>query len=127
VSEPVFLTVAQVEALHEQAIQEHGGTLGLRDRNTLEAASTHPQNVYFYGGGDLFDIAAAYAFYIAEAQAFLDGNKRAAIAAAFAFLKLNGIVIRGGRDQLYSAMIGIAEHRIGKAELADLFRNLAQS
>lgn len=28
-------------------------------------------NAWFYGRGDLYDMAAAYAFHIAEAQAFL--------------------------------------------------------
>ena len=31
----------------------------------------------------LFDIAAAYAFHLAEAQAFVDGNKRVAAAAEY--------------------------------------------
>lgn len=79
-SEPRFLSFEEVEEIHRDAIEQFGGTLGIRDKGSLESAIFHPQNVYFYGGGDLFDIAAAYAYHIAEAQAFLDGNKRAAVA-----------------------------------------------
>ena len=126
-SEPVFLTPVEVAEIHEDSIRKYGGTLGLRDRHGFEAAVMHPQNVYFYGAGDLFDIAAAYAFHIAEAQAFLDGNKRTAMGAAATFLDINGIRLRNERERLYDAMIGIAERRLGKRELADIFRGLAEA
>ena len=74
---PAFLSIVEVRAIQTKAIQQFGGTLGIRDTNGLEAAVNHPKNVFFYGNGDLFEIAAAYCFHIAEAQAFLDGNKRA--------------------------------------------------
>jgi death-on-curing protein len=123
VSEPRFLSVALVEILHEQSIARHGGTLGLRDRASLEAAVGQPLNTFYYGPGDLFDIAAAYAFHIAEAQAFLDGNKRTAVAAAFSFLEANGVNTRGFRDRhVYEAMIAIAERRMSKWDLVQLLR-----
>ena len=74
-SEPSFLTLEHVEAIQKEGIERFGGILGIRDKGSLESAIFHPQNAYFYGGGDLFDVAAAYAYHIAEAQAFLDGNK----------------------------------------------------
>jgi len=80
-------------------------------------------NMFFYGQGDLFDLAAAYAYHLAENQTFIDGNKRTAITTALAFLELNGIstsVITN--DELYNAMIGIAEKRVDKAGLAEIFR-----
>ena len=85
-SEPLFLSVQQVQRLHRKLIDVFGGTHGLREPGLLESAVVQPQNVYHYAGGDLFDIAAAYAFHIAQAQAFLDGNKRAGMATALAFL-----------------------------------------
>jgi prophage maintenance system killer protein len=41
--------------------------LGIRDEPGLLAAIYHPQNVFFYGNCDIFDIGAAYAFHIAQA------------------------------------------------------------
>ena len=84
--EPVFLSVAQVMALHRLSLERHGGQDGLRDAATFESAVMHPQNVWFYAGGDLCDVAAAYAYHLAESQAFLDGNKRTGMAAALAAL-----------------------------------------
>ena len=90
-SEPVFLTIQEVERLHQKLIARFGGSSGIRDRGLLEGAVDQPKNVYHYGQGDLFEVAAAYAYHIAEAQAFFDGNKRAAAAAAITFLDGNGI------------------------------------
>jgi len=115
-----------VETLHRAAIETFGGTLGVRDRGALEAAIFHPQNVYFYGHGDLYDLAAAYAYHIAEAQAFLDGNKRTAISAAFTFLEGNGIATDVEPGAVYEAMIAVAERRMKRSDLAALFRTLFQ-
>ena len=46
-------------------------------------------NDYRYGG-DLDDVAAAYAFHISQNQGFRDGNKRTGVAAALTFLVKNG-------------------------------------
>ena len=124
--EPLFLTFEQVADLHQEAIAKFGGTLGIRDRGALDSAIFHPKNIYFYGAGDLFEIAAAYAFHIAEAQAFLDGNKRTAIGAALIFLEGNGVTTDCDADPIYEAMIAIAERRMTRSDLAELFRKLFQ-
>lgn len=123
--EPVFLSFEQVIFLHERAIARHGGTLGIRDQGGIEGAINQPKNVFNYGGGDLFDCAAAYAFHIAEGQCFLDGNKRAAIVSALTFLRLNGVQLAYSEEALYDYMIGIAEKRYTKADLAKYFRESA--
>jgi len=46
-----------------------------------------------YLHNDLFQMAAAYAFHIAENQPFLDGNKRTALNAALVFLDINGWLV----------------------------------
>ena len=124
-SEPVFLTLDQVKALHRFALERHGGQDGVRDAATLESAVMHPCNVWLYGQGDLFDIAAAYAFHLAQAQAFIDGNKRTGMAAALVFLEGNGISVPEATDPLYEAMIAIAERRLDKPGLAALLRRLS--
>jgi death-on-curing family protein len=74
-------------------LEQHGGQDGVRDPWALESAVIHPRNVFYYAQGDLFDVAAAYAFHLAESQAFLDGNKRTGIAVALVFLRLNGVTV----------------------------------
>ncbi len=120
--EPEFLTWDDVLCLHGRSLAEHGGSAGIRDRGLIESAIAQPRQDYFYGGADRFAIAAGYAFHIAQALAFLDGNKRTAIAAALTFLNLNGITTRGHGDEIYEAMIAIAERRMDKPGLAALFR-----
>ena len=123
-SDPVFLAMQQVESLHRLALEHHGGQEGLRDRSTFQSAVVHPQNVWFYARGDLFDVAAAYAFHLAESQTFLDGNKRTGMASALTFLRLNGQTVIRHTDELYAAMIALAARRLDKAGLAALLRRL---
>ena len=123
-SDPVFLTIEQIKILHRLALEGHGGQEGVRDAATLESATMHPCSVWLYGQGDLFDIAAAYAFHLAEAQAFVDGNKRTGMGAALVFLEGNGFRVPAATEELYQAMIAIAERRMDKAGLADILRRL---
>jgi death-on-curing protein len=124
-SEPVFLSLQEILFLHERSIARYGGTLGIRDQSGLEAAINHPLNVWFYTRGDLFDIASAYMFHIAEAQAFLDGNKRTAVAAGLNFLAANQVEVNFDPGLLYDAMIKIATRRMSKNELAAELRKQA--
>jgi death-on-curing protein len=63
--EPYFPTREQIDTIHRDQIEAWGGLHGLRSEDALEPAIAQPQNVYFYGAGDLYEIAAAYAFHIA--------------------------------------------------------------
>jgi len=83
--EPLFLSIKQVMVLHHRSSAEHGGMDGVRDKGAVESALASARNTWFYAGGDAYDIAPAYAFHIAESQAFLDGNKRTAVAAPSRF------------------------------------------
>jgi len=123
--EPAFLTLRQVEMIHARSLLEHGGATGIRDEGALESAVQQPQNVQYYLKGDLFEIAAAYAYHIAEAQAYLDGNKRTAIASALIFLEGNGIETTGFDPMvLYRPMIDVAASRLERVGLAELMRDL---
>lgn len=124
---PVFLSKELVLKLHEYSLALYGGAEGIRDDGLVESALGAAQNTFFYGHGDIFAIAAFYAFHIAEAQAFFDGNKRTAIASALAFLAGNGIqppVSNEMQIVIYDAMIAIAEKRLDKTGLATLFREI---
>ena len=122
-ADPIFMTRERVDALHRLSLEQHGGQDGLRNEHGLESALAQPMNMFAYGQGDLFDLAAAYAYHLAENQPFIDGNKRTAITTALFFLERNGINTSGITDaELYDAMIGIAEKRIDKAGLAAIFR-----
>jgi death-on-curing protein len=125
--DPEFLDLDDVLELHAGALARWGGSAGIRDRGALEAAIAQPQATFDgeFLHGDVFAMAAAYAFHIAEAQAFLDGNKRAGLMAAVVFLDLNGFRLPEPEDVLYLAMLEIAERKMTKAQLANLLRELA--
>lgn len=120
--EPDFLTREAVDAIHEASLREFGGADGIRDENALESALAQPMHEFYYREADLFQIAAAYAFHIAENQPYLDGNKRTGLLSALNFLALNGHFAAQPTDDFYDAMIGIAEKRLDKAGLAAVFR-----
>mgnify|MGYP002788690516 FL=1 len=90
-SEPTWLSIELVVAIHGEQLQEFGGPAGLRDRGMLESALGRPRNKWSFGEEDLATLAAAYAFGIARNHPFVDGNKRAALLALITFLGLNGI------------------------------------
>ena len=123
---PIFLKRTQVDELHDISLERYGGQAGVRDSGLVDSALASAKNTLFYGGGDIFDIAAAYAFHIAEAQAFNDGNKRTAIGAALVFLELNSVSPTPSEDELYDAMIEVAKKRLTKSGLAELFRSAAK-
>lgn len=66
----------------------------MRDRALLEMGCARAMNLAAYTKADLSEIAAAYAFGIAKAHAFVDGNKRTAFVTAVTFLRLNGYTFR---------------------------------
>ncbi len=126
-TQPTFLTVEAVCRIHAVALEQFGGLDGIRDRGLLESAVAQPQASFGgqYLHESLFAMAAAYAFHIAQNQPFIDGNKRTALGAALVFLDLNGRPIEQPTDRLFESMIALAEHRLDKAGLAGLFRELA--
>ena len=123
--EPYFLTREQIDTIHRDQIEGWGGLHGLRSEDALESAIAQPQNVYFYGDGDLYEIAAAYAFHIAESQAYLDGNKRTGVQAAVDFLEVNGIDTSPLPElATYEAMIRVANHQLDRSGLAVFLREV---
>ncbi len=121
--EPIFLSAADALGLHHRGLEQHGGMSGLRDAGAFASALHQPETVWFYTQGDLFELAATYAFHLAQNQPFIDGNKRAAVAVAPTFLEINGVNTSPAPDSVfYDAMIAIAERRLDKTGLAAVFR-----
>ena len=93
-NQPVWVPLQAVLIIHDRQIARHGGASGMRDIQLLEAAMERPRNKAAYGEPSLEEIAAAYAFGIAKAHAFVDGNKRTAFVTSATFLRLNGFGLR---------------------------------
>ena len=90
-TEPIWVPARAVYIIHDRQIARHGGASGLRDEGLLQNALQRPVNKWQYENTDTYECAAAYAFGIAKAHAFVDGNKRTAFVTSITFLRLNGL------------------------------------
>lgn len=118
--EPRWLTRAVVAAIHEAQIREHGGSFGVRDEGLLESALYRPRHKLAYEpGSTLAELAAAYGFGLAKNHAFVDGNKRVAFMAAYAFLGLNGSDLDVAEADAVSTFEQLAAGEITEQALAD--------
>jgi len=127
VDSAVFLTLDEAIDVHMDLVSRYGGHPGTRDTDLLLSALAMPQASF--GGEflhrDIFEAAAAYAFHICNNRPFVDGNKRTALTCGLVFLELNAIETRDPDGTLYAAMIDVASGRLGKQQLADIFRTLS--
>ena len=127
--EPEFINLDDVLDLHDLQLKRYGGRDGIRDLKLLESAVMTPQASFGgeYVHKDIFEMAAAYAFHIAENQPFVDGNKRTALASALVFLDINGIECLDPNGTFYQAMIDISAKKMNKAALGKLLKKLGES
>lgn len=119
-SGPVFLTLDEVLALHADQVERYGGSAGLRDAALLESALAAPQATFdgAFLHPSLPEMAAAYLFHLVKNHPFVDGNKRIGLAAALAFLGLNGHWLEADPDALAELVIAVASGKADKAEVA---------
>ncbi len=123
-SEPIWLDRPILEALHVDQITEHGGSLGIRDAGLLESALARPRQKWHYEpGSDLASLAEAYAFGIAKNHPFVDGNKRAALVAAYTFLALNDFELEATEPEAVTMVLGTADGSLSEEDLASWIRS----
>lgn len=120
----VFLTVGDVVALHEQEV---GANL-LADFGLLESAVLRPQTSI--GGEDAYpDLhtkAAAMFHSLARNHAFVDGNKRIAVAATALFYLLNGHDLEAEAGDVAALAIDTAEGLVTVADIAGRLKHWAR-
>jgi death-on-curing protein len=112
-----------VDSAHLDQLREHGGLPGIRDENALEAALARPrQKAHYEPDSDLATLAAAYAFGLAKAHPFNDGNKRTAFLTAVIFLGLNGKDLAATEAEVVQAMTALAAGSLTEAAMAKWIR-----
>lgn len=72
---------------------------------------------------DVSAMAAAYMFHIAQNHSVVDGNKRAAVLSALAFLSLNGIRELPDPKELERVTLQVAAGEMGKDASTRWIRN----
>ena len=102
----VYLTVAEVLAIHEDQIERYGGSKGVRDPGQLEAALFRPQTGYY---ADLIAEAAALWESLSQYHPFIDGNKRTALAVTFTFLAVNGVTLTADEEATVKFILPLYE------------------
>ena len=115
-----ILNLAGLVWLHTVAVEEFGGSPGIRDRSVLESALGRP--LATFGGKNLYETpfkrAAALAESLVLNHGFVDGNKRTAMYAMAAWLDREGFMIDAARGELRELALGIATCRLSIDQIA---------
>lgn len=121
---PLFLTLEEVIAIHHDQIARYGGTVGIREVGLLESAIAAPQAGFGdqYLHRDVFEMAAAYLYHLAQNHPFIDGNKRVGAAAALTFLELNGIETKIPNQALVDLVLSVAQGKMEKNAITAFFK-----
>jgi death-on-curing protein len=121
---PLFLTQDEVLEIHADQIARYGGAEGIRDPGLLQSALAQPGGMF--GGQflhvDLFEMAAAYLFHLAQNHPFIDGNKRVGIVAALVFLEVNDVNMKIAENDMESLVLGVVRGQTDKEAIATFFR-----
>ena len=117
--EPRWISKKALLLLHEESLAEFGGARGLHDEGLLESALARPQNAYAYKPEcSLVDLAAAYAFGLAQNHPFIDGNKRTAFLSIGLFLAINGYRLKADQVEAIQTILAVASGALTEADLA---------
>ena|SRR5437773_11855791 len=121
---PVFLTLDEVLAIHQDQIMRYGGTPGVRDLGLLQSALAQPCGTF--GGqflhANLMEMAAAYLFHLVQNHPFTDGNKRVGLVATLVFLEFNGKEIDAPDADLETLVLSVAQGQANKTAISSFLQ-----
>ncbi len=124
-SEPYWLDVRDICAIHGEILAESGGSSGILNKGSLDSTLNKPKNLYFYSNkqASLYELAAAYGYGLVKNHCFVDGNKRIALIAVYTFLAVNGIELIASEEDAANFFLYLA----ASSELQDvLMQELAE-
>lgn len=115
----IYLSRDDLLRFHDAVIRQHGGMPGVRDEDALESCLAQPRTFVFdvERFPSLIEKAAAYCFFIVRHHPFFDGNKRMGLAAAFRFLRINGLDADFDEQETYDVIMRTAK---GETELDEI-------
>lgn len=117
-SEPYWLDVRDICAIHGEILAESGGSSGILNKGSLDSTLNKPKNLYFYSNkqASLYELAAAYGYGLVKNHCFVDGNKRIALIAVYTFLAVNGIELIASEEDAANFFLYLA----ASSELQDV-------
>jgi death-on-curing protein len=115
----ICLELSNVERLHKEVLlRTQQNPQPLRDSNSLISALNKPKMEAKYLEADLIRQAAVLCVGISQAQAFVDGNKRTAVAVTETFLRMNGFRIPNPQSKDLPRLLNEVAERINDREQA---------
>ena len=119
-----FVEVVEAIAIQQDQIDRYGGDAGIRDRGLLASAMAMPRASFAgeYVHQDLVEMAGAYLFHLAKNHAFVDGNKRVALAVMLYFLDFNGRRLQAGYGEVERLVLDVASGTITKEQATVVLR-----
>jgi death-on-curing protein len=115
--------------LNVAVVRQTGGSSGVRDAGSLEAAAARS----YAGCGDKelfptpFDKAAALMESVIQRHPFVDGNKRTGLLAGAALLYVAGYDFAAPKAEMVETPVALAERGIGTEQLSRWFEAHAES
>ena len=117
-SEP--LSLRWILTAHVRLIREFGGSIGVRDVGLIDSALHRP--LVTFEGQTLyktpFQRAAVLWLGLIRNHGLVDGNKRTATAAMARWLRLEGMRLTSGQDELVEMAVAIANKKVEVDDLA---------
>lgn len=114
--------------IHDITVKKTGGSFGIREVGLLQLSVAKPK--LGFGGEELYTTiwmkAAVMMKAIIDNHPFVDGNKRTGIAAASAFLRINGYDLQFKDKQGYAITMKAAKGEIKVNEIADWLKRYGQ-
>ncbi len=115
----IYLSVAQIIALHKELIESSGGFDGIRSETLLDLSVNSIRQTF--DGVDLYPglirKAVRLCFSLILNHAFIDGNKRIGLHAMVITLKLNGFSLKYVEDELINFVLEVASGNKTESEL----------
>lgn len=116
-----YLSIREVVELHRRAVEQSGGSLGIRDHGALESAVFQP--FHTFDGEDLYPSlsskASALGHSLIQNHPFVDGNKRVGHAALEVTLLLNGHELSASVDEQEAVVLRVASGELSREDFAD--------
>lgn len=116
-----YLSYEDVLRLYDAVMRSSGGSPGIRDDGLLRSAIAQPR--MSFGGAELYatlaEKCAALGFSLVKNHPFVDGNKRIALAAVDAFLRLNGLKLTGTDDELVREFLALAAGEVDRTQFTE--------
>lgn len=116
----VYLTVEHLLLLHVRAINDFGGSMGIRDIGRLESAVASQYQTIFNEEiyPTIFDKSAALIRGIIADHPFVDGNKRTAMLAGIVLVEINGYLFAAKKGILEDFAVKVATDHLSVEQIA---------